>query len=291
MTSALEIRPTDHGATQALGLATASIGAVFRSRPFPHPRAWAVLASTTSSNDVLLRLAPRDMAGLLVVALRQTAGRGRSGSDWVSAPGQGIYFSLGAYFEQGAQNLGPVSLVAGLAVAAALRAQTGLDLKLKWPNDLEHAGAKLGGLLVESRPDAAGTGVVIGVGINLERPELSEARPVTGLNAISANLPSANELLAHLALALSEALSRYQAPDFSPWMEAWDRLDALKDTEVSWQAAGVTHVGRALGIARDGSLQVLTTSGLRQLYSGEVRRVRVTPPRLNEAAHAGRCGA
>ena len=158
-----------------------------------------VYRSLTSTQDVLHQLAEHGAAdGTVVVADEQTAGRGRMGRSWASAPGAGLWCSLlsrpaaaagaaGDSVDEAAEHPQLMSIRVGLAVATALDAVAGRAVRLKWPNDLVLDNRKLGGILIESRwrgnrPDWT----VIGVGINLATPAgqseaigLHEARPAS----------------------------------------------------------------------------------------------------------------
>src|SRR5213078_2065871 len=94
---------------------------------------------------------------VLLVADEQTAGRGRRGQRWHSMPGSGLTFSLAVALRRPARELAALSLVAGVAVARALRALGVRQAALKWPNDLVVEAAKLGGILVETRANGGGT--------------------------------------------------------------------------------------------------------------------------------------
>src|SRR5436190_24276906 len=113
-----------------------------------------------STNDVLLAA---NRPGVLLIADEQTAGRGRRGRRWYSAPGAGLTFSLSVKI---GRTVAGLSLVAGVAAARALRALGVAQAALKWPNDLEVDGAKLGGILVETRSQGRATHAVIGIGLN-----------------------------------------------------------------------------------------------------------------------------
>ena len=103
--------------------------------------------------------------GLVCTAEQQTAGRGRRGRQWVSPFASNLYLSLVWEFSQGAAALEGLSLAVGVAVARALAACDVPAVQLKWPNDVLHDGAKLGGILLEMTGDAAGAcQVVVGVG-------------------------------------------------------------------------------------------------------------------------------
>src|SRR5438874_613698 len=116
-----------------------------------------------STNAVLLAEGKPDV---LLVAEEQTAGRGRRGRRWYSAPGAGVTFSLSAAIRRPAREFAGLSLVAGVGAARALRALGVAQAALKWPNDLVVGGAKLGGILVETRSHGRATHAVIGIGLN-----------------------------------------------------------------------------------------------------------------------------
>src|SRR5438105_15272400 len=158
-----------------------------------------VLERCTSTNSVLLN-GPYT-GPVLLAAEEQTAGRGRRGRRWHSAPGCGITFSLGFLTSRAPRELAALSLVAGVAAARALR-RFGAAVSLKWPNDLLAGTSKIGGILVETRAQGRATRAVIGIGINCRRqPGLAERlrRSVTSLDALVAKLPSRNEIIRRIA--------------------------------------------------------------------------------------------
>src|SRR6516225_11460542 len=109
-----------------------------------------------------------DLAPQMLVAIHQTAGRGRLGRRWHAAPGSSLTFSLALPLQR--EDWSGLSLAVGLAVAEALDPQGG-RIGLKWPNDLilcvgADAGRKLGGILIESVPVGALRAAVIGIGVN-----------------------------------------------------------------------------------------------------------------------------
>src|SRR5258705_10715180 len=103
-----------------------------------------------STNGVLL--AEKGLARpVLLLADEQTAGRGRRGRRWHSAPGAGLTFSLAVALRRPLRELAALPLVAGVAVARALHSLGIARAALKWPNDIVVDGAKLGGILVETK--------------------------------------------------------------------------------------------------------------------------------------------
>ncbi len=130
-----------------------------------------VHATCGSTNDLALDLlAAGAPHGTLVVADAQTAGRGRRGSAWHSPPGTSIYASLVLRGESRAQR--PTLLVAavGLGLAEGLEAATGVDVGIKWPNDLWCGQRKVAGVLVEARGfRAESPACVAGFGVNVNQ--------------------------------------------------------------------------------------------------------------------------
>src|SRR5438477_1095742 len=152
-----------------------------------------------STNELLLLEAKPDV---LLAAQEQTAGRGRRGRRWYSPPGAGVTFSLSALIRRPARELAGLSLVAGVGAARALRGLGVAQAALKWPNDLVVDGAKLGGILVETRGSLA----ILGVGINCRRDAALEARlrrPIAALDQFVA--VERNLLIERVAQSLLEA--------------------------------------------------------------------------------------
>ncbi len=231
-----------------------------------------VVAETGSTNADLLARLPTLAAPTLLIAERQTAGRGRAGRSWLSAPGASLTFSLAWKFKGPLQQLAGLPLAVGLALAEALAA---LDLKvqLKWPNDLLRDGAKLGGILIESRTCADGAiWAVVGVGINLLMPLHLEA-------AIGREVAAApwlaqmdrNRLVAALLDALAAALRQFDAAGFAAFSARWNRLHAHQgQTVVILENGQPLHQGQASGVDDLGRLLLDTAQGRIEIMSGDV---------------------
>ncbi len=230
----------------------------------------AVVERCSSTNDLLLR--KNSEKPVLLAAEEQTAGRGRRGRRWHSAPGAGVTFSLGRRIRRPARELPALSLVAGVAVVRALRALGVRAAALKWPNDLVVDGAKLGGILVETRSHGTVAYAVIGVGINCRRvPGLGKRvrRRVAFLNEFTS--AERNEVIRKTAAALLEALEAFEARGLDALRAEWEAMDAHAGQRVRVRLAdGRTLSGIASGLAEDGSLKLLTRSGLRAVHSGRL---------------------
>ena len=224
-----------------------------------------VLERCSSTNDVALKAA----APVLVAAEEQTAGRGRRGRRWHSAPGAGVTFSLGRKIHRPTRELAALSLVAGVAAARALRG-FGADVRLKWPNDLLLGGAKLGGILVESRSSGH---AVIGIGINCRRTRGLEAKMRAKVRRDVAFLGEVdrNEVIRRVALALLEALDAFERGGLDALRADWQAMDAHAGQRLRVRLAdGRVMSGIAAGLGQDGSLQISTRKGVRAVTSGRV---------------------
>jgi len=222
-----------------------------------------------STNEVLLMEAKPDV---LLAAEEQTAGRGRRGRRWYSPPGAGVTFSLSAQIRRPARELAGLSLVAGVGAARALRALGVAQAALKWPNDLVVDGAKLGGILVETRGSLA----VLGVGINCRRDAALEARlrrPIAALDQFVA--VERHRVIERVAQSLLEALAMFQAHGLEPLRGEWERMDAHAGKRLRVRLAdGRVLTGLARGLDGDGGLRLQTRSGLRAVRSGRVLSAR-----------------
>ena len=145
---------------------------------------------TGSTNaDVLAAAIAGEPEGLVLVAQTQTAGRGRQGRTWESPPGGGLYFTVLLRPDVPVARFGWIPLLAGVALAEAVRETAKVDAVLKWPNDLLVGGAKCAGILAE----ATGTGgVAVGIGLNTGMQEHQLPPTPTGIPATSLRLRGAS---------------------------------------------------------------------------------------------------
>ncbi|MDH3319241.1 MAG: biotin--[acetyl-CoA-carboxylase] ligase [Betaproteobacteria bacterium] len=235
-----------------------------------------VLGRCASTNAALL--AGRLTQPVLLAADEQTAGRGRRSRRWHSEPGCGALFSLGLPLRRPARDLGGLSIVAGVAAVRALRALGARDVALKWPNDLLARGAKLGGILVETRAQGAGSAAVIGVGVNhrdAHRLAARLRREVAALEDILQPLPERNAVIGALARGLLAALRAFDADGFGAFREDWEALHAHAGKRLRVRLAdGRRLAGIAAGLADDGALQLRTRYGVRTVRNGSVTRAR-----------------
>jgi len=217
-----------------------------------------------STNDVALKASPP----VLIADEEQTAGRGRRGRRWHSAPGAGITFSLARRVDRPARELAALSLVAGVAVARALHALGVKAARLKWPNDLVVDDAKLGGILVETRNSHA----VIGIGLNCRRTPALEAKVRRRLAFLYDSLSiKRNQVIQRVGLALVEAVDRFEKHGLEALRAEWEAMHAHAGQRLRVRLAdGRTLSGIAAGLGTDGALQLQTRHGMRAVTSGRV---------------------
>jgi BirA family biotin operon repressor/biotin-[acetyl-CoA-carboxylase] ligase len=225
-----------------------------------------VLPEIDSTNSELMR---RARAGrtepVLLVAESQTAGRGRLGRSWASAPGESLTFSLGL-------TLAPADWAGlSLAVGVVLAEQLHPELRLKWPNDLWLRGRKLGGILVETATLAGAEPnrryAVIGIGLNIApRDAAGLATPPAWLQELLPAL-DAGAVLGRVAGPLVAALQAFEGNGFAPFQARFNARDALRDQPVGLSDG---RAGTAHGVTEAGGLLVHTAQGMQIVTSSEV---------------------
>jgi BirA family transcriptional regulator, biotin operon repressor / biotin---[acetyl-CoA-carboxylase] ligase len=258
-----------------------------------------LLESVDSTNTRLLARAQgphADVSPCLMVAAEQTAGRGRLGRRWVSQPGGALTFSLAMPLAP-KQGFSGLSLAIGVAVARALDPDLQHGVLLKWPNDVwlwpagTTAPAKLAGILIEtaSMPaghDPASRWVVVGIGLNLDTPQLEGYAQVDGQGNSAATQPppvapvgwrqiapncQISGVLSMLQASLLDSLLSFQEHGWAGFASAYAQRDGLSGRSVQLWEDGAAQRVDALGVAADGSLRVRDAKGAeRALLNGEI---------------------
>lgn len=233
------------------------------------------LADCDSTSSELMRRADRGApAGTVIVADRQTAGRGRRGRSWLSSPESSLTFSVLWRFSGPVAGLSGLSLAVGVALARALENLGASGVRLKWPNDvlLESAGdfAKLAGILIELSADRRGVQTIIGIGLNLHAPPPDNLpQPASGLSSADVSVDR-HDILAAILRELAGVLDRFGAVGFSGMKAAWQHYHAWQGMPVHILGDEQVLAGRCLGVDDDGSLLLETDSGLERIVSGDV---------------------
>jgi BirA family biotin operon repressor/biotin-[acetyl-CoA-carboxylase] ligase len=223
----------------------------------PAVHLYASISSTMDAAHALGRAgAP---AGTLIIADEQTAGRGRQGGTWRSAPARGIWLTL-LERPADATGLDVLSLRVGLAAARALDAFADALVQVKWPNDLFVAGGKVAGLLVEARWHGARPDwVALGLGVNLRAPA-----DVPGAAALREGTARLDVLLGPLVPAIRGAAAR-RGPLDTHELTDYAARDYARGRRCVTPARGVVD-----GVTATGELAVRTAGGMEYHRGGSL---------------------
>jgi len=230
-----------------------------------------VVLETGSTNADLLARAAQLEAPLLLIAEHQTAGRGRAGRSWLSAPGHSLTFSLAWRFDGGLHALTGLPLAVGVALAETL-GRLDQQVQLKWPNDLLKDGDKLAGILVETQPAAGATWAIVGIGLNLAMPDELEAQIGRAVAAVPwlARMDR-DTLMAAVLDGLAQALREFADKGFGAFSARWNLLHAYQGQPVTIVDRGeVLHEGLAAGVDDAGRLLLDTEQGRVKIVAGDV---------------------
>lgn len=244
-------------------------------------------ASTESTNsDALAELTPDFTPPLprLHVTESQTAGRGRQGNRWHSE-NDSLTFSLVADFDPHAPSAGLLSLTTGVAVAKAIEYVCApCRITLKWPNDICMTGEngllqKLGGILIETSA-SMNDRVIIGIGLNLNRsPSLTDtsSTPPVSLGEMLGRSVRRDDMLSAVVTSVLEAIDALPQ-DCSELLTEYRGRCALRGKDLSLKQADRLINGRCIGIADDGSLELLVDGQPLRVRSGQVQQIRPRRP-------------
>jgi BirA family biotin operon repressor/biotin-[acetyl-CoA-carboxylase] ligase len=218
----------------------------------------------STSTACVARAEAGEPAGLAILALRQSAGRGSRGRSWQSPPGN---LALSVLIRPGwpVARAGFLSLLAGVAVAEALGA-LGAAPRLKWPNDILIEDAKLGGILIDAVPEGGRIAwAVIGIGLNLAYAPGIPGRATTSLAAhgmVMAPRAMADAILGRLDIWLAASPAAIRA--------AWLSHGHPAGTALEVSAGGATRSGLFSGLSEDGALLLDTPAGQERINTGEI---------------------
>lgn len=233
-----------------------------------------VVNECPSTNSALVNAPPADDGRIhVLLAERQTAGRGRRGRQWHAWPGASLTFSALWRFAPGSPVPAGLSLVAGLALARALEKLGVAGLQLKWPNDVLVHGDKLAGILVELLPGRGRTpAAVIGIGLNLRLPPDAHIPDQLGVTDLATHCtpPGRAQLLGLLLAELHDLFELYATAGFPALRGAWQQRNAFADLPVRISGEGGELTGLCAGVDEDGALLIRGDAGLTRVLSGEV---------------------
>jgi len=247
-------------------LHTGSIG-----RPLHH------LYEVDSTNAHALRLLVRGQAphGTLVLAESQSSGRGRRGRAWSSEPGNGLYMTMVLEPEVSC-SLAPL-LTLGTAVAAhdTLERVTGLEIDVKWPNDLMVGRRKIGGVLSELQAELDRVGsMIVGIGLNVNQARFpSELEEIaTSLRIETGSVHSRQEILIDFLATFERLYGRFIEKGPSQIIAPWSEVSSFALGKILEVDDGVRRIrGTTDGLNPLGALRIRGSDGIvDEVYSGDV---------------------
>lgn len=233
-----------------------------------------VVESTGSTNADLTAQARDGVApGRVLVSAHQSTGRGRLARRWEAPPDTSVATSVLVAPLRPLQEWGWLPLLVGMAVTDGVRAATGIDVGVKWPNDVLVRGRKLCGILCESVGDVGTPRAVLGWGVNVTLRE--DQLPV----------PTATSILLEGSDASATAITAATLRSLETWYSRWNAGEDIsdeyrrrcvtigQDVRVDLTAEQ-SFTGRAVGVASDGALIVSTPAGERTVVAGDVQHLR-----------------
>ncbi|SMO43233.1 biotin--[acetyl-CoA-carboxylase] ligase [Melghirimyces algeriensis] len=213
--------------------------------------------------------------GSLVVTEEQTQGRGRMGRFWHSPPGTGIWMSLILRPEITLAQASQLTLVGSVALTRSLRRETGLDIRIKWPNDLLIEGKKISGILTETRGEQDGVQyVILGMGINANQTESDwpeELREIATSLAIEGKKQYRRRVL--IPAILKEMEDLYDAfldNGFEPIRILWEEYAAILGKQVRTTTHRGVIEGVAMGLDSTGALLIRQGEKVTPVFSSDI---------------------
>lgn len=219
--------------------------------------------------------------GTLVIADRQTAGRGRRGRRWESDFGVGIFMSLIVRPKINPVRVSGITLIAALAVAKAVSEICKTKPQIKWPNDIVLGGKKICGILTEMSSEMNDINyVVVGIGINANNTSFQKEieQTATSIYLQTGKKADRAQLAAYIVDCFGEYYKKFvKEKSLEPFIMEYDSMLANLNREVKIfygmredVADNECETGIAKGIDKDGALIVDTKQGLKRVVSGEV---------------------
>jgi BirA family biotin operon repressor/biotin-[acetyl-CoA-carboxylase] ligase len=219
-----------------------------------------------STNRVALELGHAgEPEGAVILGEEQTAGRGRAGRGWHSERAVGIYVTLLLRPKLAPVQAPLLTMMAGLSAHAAIQAQTGLMVDLKWPNDLLIGGKKVGGILTEMHAEPGQIRfVIVGIGLNVNQDKFPAdlAGSATSLRVASGRPQSRLELLVRLLREFERDYNDFLSEGSGAVIERFTRVSSYtQGKRVRVSNGKESFMGTTAGLGPEGLLQVKRDSG------------------------------
>lgn len=214
--------------------------------------------------------------GLLVVAERQTKGRGRLSREWVSPKQKGIYMSLVLRPKITPYQAPMITLIAAVSIASALRGCCGLSALIKWPNDIFVAHKKVGGILTEMEAESDSINfLVIGIGINVNTRSSELPKGATSLMEESGEKVSRAAVVKAVLESFETYYRRFMESGFADIRKEWRDLSTTLGRRVRSTCLHRKVEGEAVDLNADGSLKIRLDNGFYEnIIAGDVTLLR-----------------
>jgi BirA family transcriptional regulator, biotin operon repressor / biotin---[acetyl-CoA-carboxylase] ligase len=235
---------------------------------------------TDSTNRVAMELGyAGEPEGAIILAEEQTAGRGRSGRQWHSERGTGLYVTLLLRPRLSPVQAPILTMLAGLSAHTAIQAQTGLAAELKWPNDILINAKKVGGILTEMHAEPSQVRfVIIGIGLNVNQEKFPSdlASVATSLRKESGRAHSRLELLVRLLSELETDYNRFLREGSAYAVERFQQVSGFASGKRVRVDTGLdAYLGTTSGLSPEGLLLVKKDDGrVTTIIAGDVTEVR-----------------
>lgn len=236
-----------------------------------------LLDTTTSTQEDIRRWAEQGAEnGALVVSEEQTVGRGRQGRKWISPSGKGIWMSLLLKPNLPLADASRLTLLSAVAVCRAIRQVTGINVGIKWPNDLLVNGKKICGILVESAgEDGKIRYCVVGIGIDVNLVEADYPHEL--LDVASSLKMESNQhydraqIIGAVIKEMELLMNCFLEEGFSPIANLWEALSVTLGRTITVRTSQGELVGVAEELDSSGALQLRRQNGqIETVYSGEI---------------------
>ena len=229
--------------------------------------------SLSSTMDTAMQLGLKGVSeGTVILAEAQSKGRGRLGRIWFSPKYKGIYLSLILRPKISPGKASVLTLLAAVSICEAVKEATGLEAKIKWPNDILLSNKKLGGILTELSAEVDEINfVVIGIGLNVNNDKKSLISGAISLKEQKKEIVSRLTLLQEILRKTEASYLSLEKKGSGPVIDKWRQFNVTIGRRVKTYSHKQHIEGLALDIDPDGGLIVRTDSGLRQkIMAGDV---------------------
>lgn len=211
--------------------------------------------------------------GTVIIAEEQHSGRGRHGRTWISSKGLNLTFSIILKPIMPIEQLGMISLLAGLAVCEAISLTTTLLPTCKWPNDVLIGGKKCAGILSETVFEGGTlSALIVGIGVNVNQNDFPVGlrMPATSMAKEAGCILNRYEVFGTILDRFEFWYDRAQAGDILQIIQTWKSKSSTVGKQLIVDQQGTLLKGTAEGIAEDGGLILRTSDGLITIRAGEV---------------------